>query len=363
MAGKKPSTKQKPTPATLPALEENSQERKRVLNVLAQRRYRQRRKEHVRKLESEAKTSNHVSEPTEPPLANSNSSHEDIPFHDTPLDGSDVIDDATAAINYSDLAQSTTSAPGMVDSSINCAISVNHIAWDTSILLPSLSESLLSPPDSSPSTLDDEWLRAQVATQISVAQDVQPYPSPPVDQDLQYTFPDEIYLEMSELTLLRGCMAIARRLQLQDLVWSLTSLSPFSDASTTFADVSHLPINLQPTLLQLTMPHHPIIDILPWPVVRDRLIKILAQPLEARPPGASSPMALLEFVYDIEDGAEGIRISGDDPYCERNWEVGEKVFRTWWWMFDRDIISRSNELRKARGAPVLGGSIIGEVYC
>ena len=72
-------------------------------------------------------------------------------------------------------------------------------------------------------------------------------------------------------------------------------------------------------------------------------------------------MALLEFVYDLEDSAEGVRISGDDPSSENNWELGEKIFKSWWWIFDRDIIRRSNQLRTARGAPALGGSILGEV--
>jgi len=88
----------------------------------------------------------------------------------------------------------------------------------------------------------------------------------------------------------------------------------------------------------------------------------LSQPPELRPPSAASPMALVDLVYDIEDSAEGVRISGSDPYSDRNWEVGEKVFKSWWWCFDKDIIRRSNELRASRGAPMLGtGSILGEV--
>ena len=91
------------------------------------------------------------------------------------------------------------------------------------------------------------------------------------------------------------------------------------------------------------------------------MIMVLSQPPDIRPPSAASPLALFEFVYDIEDSAEGIRISGSDPFSEHNWELGEKVFKSWWWVFDRDIIRRSNELRVSRGAPLLGGSILGEV--
>ncbi|KAK6366902.1 hypothetical protein LTS17_010453 [Exophiala oligosperma] len=201
------------------------------------------------------------------------------------------------------------------------------------------------------------------------------------------TFPDDMHLQVPELALLRGCMSIAQRLQIQDLIWSLTSESPFplSSATPTTMDAAtvsgngrslgssptttststailygHLPPNLRPTAAQLSIPHHPAIDLLPWPSVRDRLIHVLAQPIEYRPLGAKSPTALVDFVYDIEDPAEGVRITGSDPQDPRNWEVGEKVFRGWWWCFDREIVKRTNELRRARGVSsplgVVGGS-------
>ncbi|KIW15168.1 hypothetical protein PV08_05213 [Exophiala spinifera] len=201
----------------------------------------------------------------------------------------------------------------------------------------------------------------------------------------RYTFPDEMHIQVAELDLLRGCMSIAQRLQIQDMIWSLTSLSPFADSASASADeivgsgprspptaaaairlqqYGHLPPNLRPTQAQLSIPHHPAIDVLPWPSVRDRLIHVLAQPPEYRPTGAQSPMALVDFVYDIEDPAEGVRISGNDPYDAQNWEVGEKVFKGWWWCFDREIVTRTNELRRARGAATLGfgtmGSVLGE---
>ena len=68
----------------------------------------------------------------------------------------------------------------------------------------------------------------------------------------------------------------------------------------------------------------------------------------------------MDFVYDVEDSAEGVRIWGDDPYDWQNWEVGEKVFEKWWWAFDSEIIKNSNELRIGRGAPALG-QVLGEV--
>lgn len=226
--------------------------------------------------------------------------------------------------------------------------------WDTSVLLPSLASTPRSSSRNSSSDDSESWApNAQVGPVLPQQRRV--------GQEMIYSFPDEAYLEISELGLLRGCMEIARRMNLQDRIWSLTATSPFTDPTAVMDQFAHLPMNLRPTVSQMTIPHHPALDILPWPSARDRLIMVLSQPVEYRPPSAASPMALLDFIYDIEDSTEGVRISGSDPYSENNWELGEKVFKSWWWAFDRDIIKKSNELRRTRGAPLLGGSVLGEV--
>jgi hypothetical protein len=94
-------------------------------------------------------------------------------------------------------------------------------------------------------------------------------------------------------------------------------------------------------------------------VARNKLIHVFSQTPDLRPPGARCPTALMDFVYDVEDSAEGVRIWGDDPCDWQNWEIGEKVFEKWWWAFDGEIIKNSNEWRIGRGAPVLG-RVLGE---
>ena len=147
---------------------------------------------------------------------------------------------------------------------------------------------------------------------------------------------------------------VARRLEIADLVFSLTATSPFA-AQGESCDYTHLPLNLRPTPNQLSIPHHPMIDLLPWPIVRNKLILVLSQPAELRPPQVASETALLDFVYDMEDSVEGVRIWGHDACCEKNWEVGETLFTKWWWVLDSEIIKNSNQLRRLRGAPSLGG--------
>lgn len=401
-----PRPKRKAEAVEVPELNQDPAERKRLLNVLAQRRYRQRRKEHVRELEAQVNpatesqpisttasvSSDQTSDNSIPsPLIQQTlvshpirSTIKTVPPLDQHLDPCvfEPMDEPTALNTDRELlppnhhqGQSRFPQPDMFGSYDNdgdmlCFPVDDGSFWDASIVIPSLPTTPLSSSASPTSTSSvgpsliaypladdsDKLSPQQSSSQTSSLPFLQP--------NAQYSFPDEAHLEILELDLLRGCMAIATRLNVQETMWSLGAQSPFTDPAISLEQWSHLPDNLQPTLVQMTVPHHPIIDLLPWPAVRDRMAHVMAQPVQVRPPQAASPLALLDFVYDIEDSAEGIRISGNDPYSSINWEIGEKVFKSWWWIFDRDVIRRSNELRQQRGAPVLGssmGAVLGEV--
>lgn len=338
----------KAVPLAVPEPGKDSAERKRVLNVLAQRRYRQRRREHVRKLEAQVG----ATEPSPGDFQAQAAPAMEIPEKEQEKEqvGGDETFQCQGPFNPAADQLYTYDVNEMIPNQPTEEPSL----WDTSILLPSLASTPISSSRNSSSDDSESWsLNSQVGHTIPQQHSV--------GQEMIYSFPDEAYLEISELNLLRGCMAIARRMNLQDIIWSLTATSPFTDPTTAWNQCAHLPMNLRPTVFQMTIPHHPVLDLLPWPSARDRMIMVLSQPVECRPPSAASPMALLDFVYDIEDSAEGVRISGSDPYSENNWELGEKVFKSWWWAFDRDIVKKSNDLRMLRGAPLLGGSVLGEV--
>lgn len=354
-----------------------------MLNVLAQRRYRQRRKEHVQKLEAQASNANPPDSSTPSPqdqitqgtVETSCGGQVDTALPTQPLfepsayfEQIPLEDDQLYPLETSSRGQSLISQQdpfAAYDAGPFASPPENQLLWDTSVRLTSLTNTPLSSSSCSSSNQSTNWSLVSLLGPSRPPEEANsPQSTHPAvaDQDLQYSFPDEAHLEMTELTLLRGCMAIARRMNIHELIWSFTSTSPFTDPSMALAQFTHLPVNLQPTLLQMTITHHPVIDLLPWPSVRDKLIQVLSQPPEVRPSGAVSPMALLDFVYDLEDSAEGVRIFGSDPYSGQSWELGEKVFQGWWWVFDKDIIRRSNELRASRGAPMLGmGSVLGEV--
>ena len=357
------------TAVHVPDLREDAAERKRVLNVLAQRRYRERRREHLKKLES------HLENSTSPRAGNTkdelndttydrlNGAHIDSPFApypsvEFPAQDFATIDSLTAGIE----------APEVASSGWATSFDTSVPDWPAATLLPSLFPTSKSTPSSNITTPEQTNPSTSPSSLGSVEW-------PPVDEmdvssalqamsTRSYTFPDERHTSILELKLLRGCMMIAKRMSIEDILWSLDSTSPFTDPALSGLSFDHLPANLRPTANQKLIPHHPVLDILAWPTVRDKMILVFSQPPEVRPPIAASPMALIDFVYDVEDSAEGVRIWGDDPYNAENWEAGEAVFKKWWWALDSSIIGKSNDWRKERGAPLLGageGFIVGEV--
>jgi hypothetical protein len=166
---------------------------------------------------------------------------------------------------------------------------------------------------------------------------------------------DSYLLPVHELTVLRGLLRIADRLGSRERMWSLDAVSPFFSPGGTSINIAidQLPAAWRPTRSQQQLPHHPIFDFLPWPAARDRVIRMFSLPDAARPLHAGGPLALVNFAYDLEDGAEGARIYGGDPYDGSCWEVGQVLFERWWFLFDRDIIETSNRWRRLRGAPPL----------
>ncbi|KAJ9657169.1 hypothetical protein H2198_004527 [Neophaeococcomyces mojaviensis] len=324
--------RRKATQLNVPTLDDDPAERKRVLNVLAQRRYRRRKKEQIRSLENQARKNPEQLSSTETSSADCDtptpSENSSLAFPTYALE----VDPAFNSVAF--LSCSGDSYAEFLESS--CSIPTAFDAPDMTFLFPLPS----MPPSPSPTPPSNSL--AQQDGQSSQEQSI-------FEETLD--FPDEAHLPMLELNLLRAAMSIAQRLKVDSLIWSLDASSPFYRSSSEL--YLNLPPNLRPTPAQLLRPHHPVLDILPWPTVRDKLIMVFSQPVNIRPPSAKSPTALIELVFDLEDPSEGVRVWGDDPCAGDNWEVGQKLFSNWWWALDSQVLSRSNEMRKERGAPLL----------
>ncbi|KAL7949965.1 hypothetical protein V8C42DRAFT_309093 [Trichoderma barbatum] len=339
----KPRSRQrtyKPAPALeVPDIDEDAAERRRILNVLAQRRYRE--KKRLRRQKERGKEKGDESQGN---TAGQSRSDNDI--------------DIDAEVSTS----SRSPATGGLDE-----IDFGLAGWTTAVFsnnntsnasMPLLLPDAANISDFPSASLTDEGsgeegfvfsnsesLDGNLTDMLPPAWDTTSLSSS------DGSFADSFLLPVHELTLLRAVMRIAERIGCHQQMWNLEAVSPFSQGVAT--PTEDLPIAWKPTASQLLVPHHPLLDFLPWPGVRDRVINIFSMPDAMRPPNATGPLALVNFAYDFEDNSEGVRIYGGDPYDPNSWEVGQVLFERWWFIFDRDVIENSNRWRRLRGAPPL----------
>tara|TARA_R110002060_G_C2100152_1_gene97619 strand:+ start:119 stop:826 length:708 start_codon:yes stop_codon:yes gene_type:complete len=123
-----------------------------------------------------------------------------------------------------------------------------------------------------------------------------------------------------------------------------TFLGPFSEGpSPALASVSKLPTALQPTELQHITPHHPWIDLLPMPRMRDN---IFCKDVES---------------FDEEELCHAMRgqapennpslLVWRDPWDPTGWEVTEEFIMSWGWVIAgcTDLLRSTNSWRARRG--------------
>lgn len=142
------------------------------------------------------------------------------------------------------------------------------------------------------------------------------------------------------------------------IIQMLGSLEQVYDVSARWTmgngDFSCLPPSFQPTSIQLSVPHHPMLDVIPWSSLRDKLILMYAMPPALRPKIARDDTAsLMQLAHDYEDQVEPFVVNGPDGWSEDEWEIGGAFLRNWWWAIDQEVITKTNAQRIRRGAPRL----------
>jgi hypothetical protein len=145
-------------------------------------------------------------------------------------------------------------------------------------------------------------------------------------------------IQLTTMSFVTACFANAAMIGISpEALWDPTSQSPFYQMQTTntktLAHVKHL---LQPSSTQLDNPHHPYLDILPFPAFRNRTIQLL----QIQPP----PFDPAQLCQDLKN--DGIicwgstrRNKGDSmdsgvPWDIRSWEVRPWFLKKWWILFD-----------------------------
>ncbi|APA16026.1 hypothetical protein sscle_16g107960 [Sclerotinia sclerotiorum 1980 UF-70] len=315
-------------------------DRQRILNVLAQRRYRQRKRERLhsleRRLDARLVTTNAMSasggeiQPQhlmQPPLLRpGNPGTPNEPLYDLHPDS--MIGACNASFTY--LAPPYESACN-TSSEISSLYVRDQFRINTPLPYGSTSQSATSTADS------------QLSAEL---------------QDLetsQFTFLSEHAIEIPNLKTLEVSLRIAHMLGLAD-DWVDLTINRVLDVTRISVPLVDLPGNLHPTAAQLMLPHYPVLDVLPWPSVRTKLICLFSQPEQLRPPIARGPMAIMQLMHALDDESEGLRVTLDmngHGYDGKSWEVGQAIFRDWWWALDPEIVSNSNRLRSIRGVPKL----------
>ncbi|KAI9375010.1 hypothetical protein BJX61DRAFT_218332 [Aspergillus egyptiacus] len=399
----------------VPDITEDAAERKRVLNVLAQRRYRKRKRDRLQSLQAQVEKQNrstasdpqtpvHLTEPSQPQPQLSTQDADVLessgvindPNIESALDFAvpdiDIVSSELFSLfstpNASDLQAFTTpqippdlNGPFAYLQPVPAMQPPRELIPDSSTTASNLlawSDSIPSSHNTSPSSTNADT-GTDTDTALTLSDHLQ------TSQSSTFTFPDDHILQIPSLRLLNAAMKVALRLNIAHLLWDMTATSPFctspavadsesaspsssSSLSSSYASstppikqiqtlkIVDLPPHLHPTLTQRSIPHHPVLDILPWPATRDKLIQIFNLPAPLRPRAAQDPLGKLRLVYDMEDeSGEGIRIHGGDVFELRNWEIGQVVFERWWWAFEGGVVEECDRARRGRGE---GGLVV-----
>ncbi|RSL86433.1 hypothetical protein CEP51_002793 [Fusarium floridanum] len=136
---------------------------------------------------------------------------------------------------------------------------------------------------------------------------------------------DAQFLLLTSLTTVAALSSNAALLHIPCEVPSIDIFNP-SHAS--------LPPTLTPTELQKTIPHPPFVDVIPFPGVRDRLLRSLAV------------IDLEKLTIDLTGGA--FKVWGSVPWDGTSWEVSEEFAKKWWFLIDENLLRATNFWRRQR---------------
>lgn len=130
-----------------------------------------------------------------------------------------------------------------------------------------------------------------------------------------------------------------------------TALQTRSENEWTWENVSE---NMKPTDIQLSVEHHPYIDVaFPWKSMRDKIIllsEILFEPQN---------LCIAAMYGDQATGEQAFKIWGDDPSNEMTWEISESFIHQWWFLIDKSILRQTNWWRRQRGEkPIVEEKIV-----
>ncbi|KAJ6006445.1 hypothetical protein N7451_004389 [Penicillium sp. IBT 35674x] len=143
-------------------------------------------------------------------------------------------------------------------------------------------------------------------------------------------------IQLNTMSFITACFANAGMLGLSpEALCDFATQSPFYQKTNT-GQFAHIKPLLQPSTTQLNNPHHPYLDILPFPAFRNRVIRLL----QIQPP----PFDPAQLCNDLKN--DGIicwgstkrdlrgSIGSGVPWDIRSWEIRDWFLKKWWILFD-----------------------------
>ncbi|KAI8994807.1 hypothetical protein BDB01DRAFT_774146 [Pilobolus umbonatus] len=104
----------------------------------------------------------------------------------------------------------------------------------------------------------------------------------------------------------------------------------------TITTVGKSDIRLQPTILQLAIPHDPRIDLIPTPHMRDRMIIF---------------RDIMDYDRCFAMLLGGAMYHGGDPTMSDSWELPGEFFSEFWYLATNYDVTSTNSWRKIKGLP------------
>ncbi|KAI8388228.1 uncharacterized protein BYT42DRAFT_528026 [Radiomyces spectabilis] len=104
----------------------------------------------------------------------------------------------------------------------------------------------------------------------------------------------------------------------------------------TLTNVGNSAVRLQPTILQLAIPHDPRIDLIPTPHMRDRMIIFRDQ---------------MDYDRCFAMLLNGAVYHGGDPTMSASWELPAEFFSEFWYLATNYDVNRTNKWRRLKGLP------------
>ncbi|KAH6719541.1 hypothetical protein BKA61DRAFT_511638 [Leptodontidium sp. MPI-SDFR-AT-0119] len=196
-------------------------------------------------------------------------------------------------------------------------------------------------------TAGEQTADQRVATQLQLAQHIanQAY-----SEYVGRTPRPERLINVLQLNVFNALARNAAALGLGMLWLVCDAVSPFGQNGPCLAGASDsalIPQNLCPTSCQISALHHPWVDVLPWPDLRDKILFLAANELIDED----------ELWYDmVEFDAsrschDASLIVWGEPWDPRGWEVNTGFLHKWGWLLKgcSDILEATNYWRHKRG--------------